>query len=132
MTHHKQGSKRNCGQIAVAVLTDKTVEEVEALVGHSHGTKTGDLSRVIRLLGYSCGKRCLPFKPGVKLTRALAQMHKPGYSGWHWVAVIDDAVYDGHFARPFPLAEYTTRSLLIKGAVLTSYLLVNLPIKDEP
>jgi hypothetical protein len=106
--HYKQqGAKRNCGQIAVAALTGKTVEEIEAVVGHSHGTKTKELAEALRRLGCLCDDRARPLSQFVSWPdTALLQVRGGGRPGWHWVAYEKGMVCDGHQDGPMTLSDY--------------------------
>jgi len=122
MNHIRQYGKRNCGQIAVAVVTGKTVAEIEAIVGHCHGTKTKELVSVLRFLNYACADKCRRKPDDVPVpTLALAQLRRPGRAGWHWIVVADNMVYDGHYYEAEPLAAYiAVRTAL--GERITSWL----------
>lgn len=127
MRHYRQSAKRNCGQIAVAALTEKTVEEIEALVGHSHGTKTKELVSILRSLGYGCPDRAIPEKRLLQIPDfGLAQVHNPNRAGWHWVAFGEGLIFDGLHTRPFTRPEYE-RLLGFDGdgARITSYVPVH-------
>lgn len=107
MIFHRQTGKRNCGQIAVASLTDNPVETIERLVGHSHGTKTKELAKVLRDFGWYSSGRCKPIRFLPEWPKyALAQIHADDRAGWHWIAIGDGKVYDGHYKEPFSLVEY--------------------------
>jgi hypothetical protein len=86
-----------CGQIAVAVIAEITVEESIKVVGKKGCTTTKQLAAAFRKLGYQCPNRCRPFKlPLPEL--AVAQMRHPARkSGWHWVAIANGKIYDGIF-----------------------------------
>jgi hypothetical protein len=102
----KQRSGHDCGQCAVARLTDSTYDQVVKVIGNSNSTKTKVLVKAIRELGWLCDDRLGRFGvswhgwtdqvkrgPG-DLTRALVRVRYSGKSSWHWIAVIDGMVYD--------------------------------------
>ena len=127
MKHVRQNGKTNCGQIAVACLTGKPVEEIEALVGHAHGSKTRELAKVLRALGYSCLSRCVPhFRFAKPPAFGLAQMRdEKRKSGWHWVAIGEGFVWDGALKSPVAASKYeaviSEYPFLPRGRI-TSYL----------
>jgi len=67
MKWKKQYDKRNCGQIAVAVITGQPLREVYEIIGHDGGTKTKDLARALRKFGYSCPNKLKKLKEKPKL-----------------------------------------------------------------
>ena len=84
----RQKNFRNCGQIAVAMLVDRPLEDITEVIPHSHGTRTKELVRALRHFGYSCPDR-MQRKP---IDFGLAQLHmsKSGWvirGSWHWVAI---------------------------------------------
>ncbi len=89
----KQGYKPNCGQIAVAVITGKSLREVYNVIGHDYSTRTKDLARALRFFGYDCPDRLRRLKERPKL--AIAKLTLPKSSGWHWVVIDGDKIYDG-------------------------------------
>lgn len=118
---------RLCGQVAVAALAGVTLEEAVHAVGHRHGSRTRDLVRALRSLGLEpLAERCRRMdRPAF----GLAQVHLPGFSGWHWVAVDGAYVYDGNERGPvaFPLYEAAAARQYRPGARVTSYLPVGRP-----
>ena len=83
----------NCGQIAVAVLTGRTVAEVEAFVGHSQATRGPELVMALWAFGFD-------FQPpwsrkprstglGLMYTRAKGERRMG-----HWTAVRDGVMWD--------------------------------------
>ena len=102
----KQRRGHDCGQCAVAMLTESTYEQVVKVIGNSNSTKTKVLVKAIRELGWLCDDRLGRFgvswhgwKDQIKhrpedLVRALVRVNYPGKSNWHWIAVIDGVVYD--------------------------------------
>jgi hypothetical protein len=86
---------RLCGQIAVAVIADITLEEAIERVGHRKGTKTRALVGVLRDLGFICPDRARALQTPPPL--GLAIMRQKGRRGgnWHWVVVEDGRIIDG-------------------------------------
>lgn len=81
-----------CGQVAVAVLAGITLQESIKLFGKKGCTKTKDVVKVLRKLGFECPGRCRKMpKPSL----GIAQVHRPEHSGWHWVVVDGDKIFDG-------------------------------------
>jgi len=90
----KQYNKPNCGQIALAVITKKSVRQIYKLIGHDHNTKTKELAKVLRKLGYKCPNRLKIFKEKPKL--AIGKLcHKLRKHNWHWVVIYNNKIYDG-------------------------------------
>ena len=93
---------RNCGQIAVAVLAGVSLEESIKAVGKKGSTTTKQLAKGLRALGYQCPDRCKRvtlFTPPISL--AIGQLRCPKRSsGWHWVVLDGDKIYDGIHGKP--------------------------------
>ena len=87
--------KKVCGQVAVAVVTGKPLDEVIRVVGKKGCTKTKDIVKGLRTLGFHCAGKCQRMKESPPL--AIAQVHSPKRSGWHWVVIDGDKIWDGHF-----------------------------------
>jgi hypothetical protein len=111
MRHIIQGDKRNCGQIAVAVLTNQPLEVIEKLVGHTHGTRTKELSSALREFGFSSLNRRrvvreFPSKKwfGIIHTRKIGDRR-----GGHWVAVANGRTWDGCANRSMPISLYAEK-----------------------
>jgi hypothetical protein len=98
----RQKSMRNCGQIAVAMLVDRPLEDIAEVISHNHGTRTKELVRALRHFGYTCPDR-MKRKP---VDFGLAQLHSPDRSGWHWIAIGEGKVWDGNSLGPISLDEY--------------------------
>lgn len=82
-----------CGQCCVAMLTDTPVEQIIKLVGHNHGTRTHELVRVLRMLGFSTVPR-LKVVRGALPERCICKALVPGKAGWHWVVHYKGKIYD--------------------------------------
>jgi hypothetical protein len=88
--------KQLSGQIAVAVITGRPVEEIIQQVGHEHHTTTRELARVLSRYGYLCPCQCIPVTKLKEVPKlGIAQVHSAHSSRWHWVAVEDGRVFDG-------------------------------------
>lgn len=109
MKHIIQGDKRNCGQIAVAILTNRSLEEVEKVVGHTHSTRTKELAKALGYFGYSALNRRKAVKtfPTGKWFGIVHTRFKTRQRGGHWVAVAKGKVYDGCVSRAMSIEEYT-------------------------
>lgn len=110
----EQGEYRNCGQIAVAILTDKSVEEVEKLIGHKHGTKTKELALALHKYNYrSPTRRARSNKMPDKHWRGIIHTRHNGQKrGGHWIAVYDGTVFDGCSRGPMTVKEYAEQLAL--------------------
>src|SRR5579859_4992488 len=127
MQFYRQDAKRNCGQIAVAAITERSVEEIERIVGHNHGTPTRQLIRALHACGFNSAPRCKParyFKAIPAL--CIAQIHN-ARPGWHWVAIGDGKVWDGCAPRVMSLADYAKR-MAERGDRFTSFLPITAPV----
>ena len=108
--------KKNCGIIAVAVLTGISVEESAEKIGKNGATTTKQLVCGLRKLGYECPNRLVKFKLPLP-QMAIAKMVSPSRkSGWHWVALSEGKIYDGVFGTPDGKVHWPI------GAKMTSYL----------
>jgi hypothetical protein len=111
-----------CGQCCVAMLTGATLSKVINLVGHRRGTKTKELVKVIRRLGYDCPARLKHVKDLDKalyeVERALVKITWDHTRGWHWVAWADGLVFDPGSENP--LGNFSLYGYL--GGRATSYL----------
>lgn len=105
---HKQGDKRNCGQIAVAVLTGKTVGDIETIIGHCHGTRTKELRYALISQGYTCPERRPVVKefPGAFAFGIIRLRANGKKSGGHWVAVAYGKAWDGASGGPMLICDY--------------------------
>lgn len=99
-----------CGQCCVAMLTGATLRRVINLVGHEHGTRTKELVRVIRRLGYDCDDRLRAPRDLAKeladKPRALVKLTFDTRSTWHWLAWADGKVYDPSLVEAWSLEAY--------------------------
>ena len=104
----------NCGPIAVAVIAGVTLEESIKAIGKTGSTTTKQLAEGLRKLGYNCPNRCRQMpKPPL----AIAQVKSPTRkSGWHWVVIDGDKIYDGINGKPDGTVRWAS------GERITSYL----------
>lgn len=94
----QEPKKKNCGVIAVAVIAGVSVSVAAFHIGKNGATTTKQLAKGLRALGYQCPDRCrkMPRPP-----LGIAQMRHPKRkSGWHWVVVDGDKIYDGIDGNP--------------------------------
>ena len=56
MTHLKQDKKCNCSQTCMAMLSNKSIREVEEVVGHDGGALVFDFNSICKKLNISAGK----------------------------------------------------------------------------
>lgn len=115
----QEPKSKNCGQIAVAVIAGITIEEATKLVGKKGGTNTKMISAALRKLGYLCPIRCSKMK---RPQLGIGQMkHPKRKSGWHWVVVDGDKIFDGINGNPDGTINWP------EDWVITSYL----PVRKE-
>jgi hypothetical protein len=93
MKHIKQTNPFDCGQICLAMLTSKRMEEIYKIVGHKRGTHGTELSKILRRLGYSTTKRLKIFKGKLPKKGLLWCRVKDGIRR-HWVLFARDYYYD--------------------------------------
>jgi hypothetical protein len=109
------------GQVAVAAITGRPVDEIIGRLGHSHHTTTRELAGVLDHYGYLCPRRCVRAGDPRNLPRlAIAQVHSSRASPWHWVAVEDGRIFDGIWGDAYGVVEWP------RGFRITSYV----PIED--
>lgn len=77
-----------CGQIAVAAVTGESVERVIEIIGHDRGTKTVELQRALRALGWECPDKCMqvsafPTPPELAIAIVRPVWRRTG--NWHWI-----------------------------------------------
>jgi len=107
-------NKKNCGVIAVAVIADVSLSVAETAIGKKGSTTTKDLARGLRALGFDCPDRCQKIpRPPLGIGHLSDPKRK---SGWHWVVVDGDKIYDGIFGEPNGTVKWK------KGWMITSYL----------
>lgn len=90
--------KNQCGQVAVAVIAGISLEESIKVVGKKGCTKTKDLVAALRKLGFKCPDRCkrvTHLTSPISLAIAQVHSHPRRRSGWHWVVLDGDKIWDG-------------------------------------
>jgi len=84
---------RLCGHACVAMVVGVPLEEVIAVIGHSHGTKTKELVSALRCFGVVCSNRLRVVKTTLPDLCIAEQPNKTG-SNWHWVVMDHGRRYD--------------------------------------
>lgn len=98
---------RTSGQVAVAVITGRPLEEILHRIGHSHHTTTRELARILDHYGFLCPCRCVRAKDPRDLPRlALAQVRSPRSSRWHWVVVENGRIFDGIWGDAYGVVDW--------------------------
>lgn len=133
MQHIKQNGKPNCGQIAVAVLTGRPLEEIERYVGYpKKGTTTRVLAAAFaRCHGWRCAKRAVVLRKQVLPMYALLVVRREKSRNWHWVAYANGVAYDGMESEPMMLADYQARNIE-NNYRITSFVNVEYGTHDRP
>lgn len=111
--------KKNCGVIAVAVIAEVSVEVAAEAIGEKGATSTKDLAKGLRKLGFQCPDRCVRVKPDQPFPElAIGHLSDPKRkSGWHWVVIDGDKIWDGMTGSPDGKTVYWKA-----GWKITSYL----------
>jgi len=105
--HSQDPGRRTSGQVAVAVITGRPVEEITERIGHTRHASTRELSRVLGHYGYLCAERCILAKELKELPKlGLAQVHSYQSSRWHWVAVEDERIFDGIWGDAYGIVDW--------------------------
>jgi hypothetical protein len=100
-------TKRVSGQVAVAVVTGRPVQEIIERIGHTRHATTRELADVLDHYGFLCPRRCRPVKDPRELPRlALAQVHSTRSSRWHWAAIEDGRVFDGIWGDAYGVVDW--------------------------
>lgn len=98
---------RTSGQVAVAVITGRPLEEILERIGHSHQATTRELARVLDQYGFLCPSRCVRAKDPRDLPKlALAQVHSSRSARSHWVAVEDGRIFDGIWGDAYGVVDW--------------------------
>lgn len=104
------------------MLTGVSLSRVVNLVGHNHGTRTRELVKVIKRLGFDCPDRLKHSKELeaalYKVERALVKITWADTKSWHWVAWADGLIFDP--SSESPLGNFSLYRYL--GGRATSYL----------
>lgn len=97
---------RICGQVCVAIIANRPLENVIEVVGHRGLTTTAMLCKALKHFGYSChGTRLRPNRlapllldddrplyPETCLLKRVGAGNSPRC--WHWVCRVDGRYYD--------------------------------------
>lgn len=87
----EQKDRMTCGQCCIAMIAGISVKKACEIIGHSHGTKTKELAKALRKLGFKC-KNSLKIEEPEFL--AIVKQSIPGTSNWHWVVFYNGNYYD--------------------------------------
>lgn len=82
-----------CGQVAVAVVAGISLEKSIELFGKKGCTRTKDVVRVLRQLGFHCPDRLSRKFPLQKVK--IAKLCYPNSNRSHWVVYNENKIYDG-------------------------------------
>jgi hypothetical protein len=93
----RQSNKPNRGLIAIRVISGCSMNEVIKLTKCKDKTKTKDLSRALRKLGYNCPNKLIRLKQKPNL--AIAKLTYPNTHNWHWVVIENNKIFDGIFGN---------------------------------
>lgn len=95
----KQPDRPVCGQIAVSVIANCSMKKAIKVIGKDKYTKTKDLARGLKKLGFKCPLRLKVFKKN-KPELAIAKLSYPDTKHqWHWVVVYKDKIFDGNYGN---------------------------------
>ena len=96
MNHQLQNKSTNCGQTCVAMITGKSIDEIEFVLGHPGGTRTADLKKLLATYGFKTGARRELWKWGERLPDlCILNMQIIGIKNCtHWAVYHDGYVYD--------------------------------------
>lgn len=118
MKHQVQPSNTSCGPTCVAILLDKSIEEVLALLPSvrvtdvrkkrkDHRSNVGEVKRLLAIYGYYLRKRVQGFPTtGTSLLRVH---HYLGSSNWHFSIFHNGVVFDPSFETPFSAEDYQSQ-----------------------
>jgi hypothetical protein len=105
-----------CGQTCVAMVTEKTVEKICGMIGHSHSTRTAELAQVLEWFGFPCENELRRIRKGGRIpSNCLLKVtfRMKGGDGRrpirrsHWMLRWDGRTYDPD-PRPVPIGEVTS------------------------
>lgn len=89
----KEPDPLQCGQAVLAMLSDKTVEEIIALVGTKRETKLSDMFAALDSCGISCSRSRIPVTDKEKLPDVcILSLETP--KCWHWSLYFKGTFYD--------------------------------------
>ena len=110
----KQPARPICGQVAVSVIANCSIEKAIKVIGRKSYTTTKHLAKGLRKLGFKCPLRLQRLKKRPKL--AIAKLTKGTHRNWHWVVIYKDKIFDGNYGNRFGNVKWK------RGWRLTSYL----------
>ena len=85
-----------CGQAVLAMLSDKSVNEIIKLCGTERETTLSDMKRVLKLLNINLCPNRVPIKEKRELPRvAMLSLETP--KCWHWSLYFDGKFYDPEY-----------------------------------
>lgn len=95
-THIFEPDPLQCGQAVLAMLTDKTVDEIIALCGTEKETTLKDMIRVLNLCSISVVSERIAVTKKTDLPRiALLSLETP--KCWHWSLYFEGKFYDPEY-----------------------------------
>jgi len=96
MRWKKQANKGNCGQNCISMITGIGLRKIYKIIGHDQGTKTRELIKCLRKLGYKCSDKLKIFNKNIP-ELAICKLKYPDSHSWHWVVKYKDKIFDGHY-----------------------------------
>jgi hypothetical protein len=100
-----------CGQVAVALVAGITLDEAVHVVGHKHSTKTREIVRAMRALGYTCPDTLQRIERPPLAIAKLVDTRRPR-SSWHWVVCFGPYTIDGLPGDPLTMPDVRITSYL--------------------
>lgn len=95
-THIFEPDPLQCGQAVLAMLTDKTVDEIISLCGTTKETTLKDMKAVLNLCGISLVSERVAVSQKEELpTVALLSLETP--KCWHWSLYFEGKFYDPEY-----------------------------------
>lgn len=85
-------NSRSCGQHCLAMIADKSIDEIAQLVGHLHSTNTRELISCLNKIGIKTDSKLRKFKNG-ELPPKLCIIKIRWDKGSHWVVCNKDQIY---------------------------------------
>lgn len=119
----QQPDNKTCGQTCVAMIANISIERSVALFGHSKKTKTIELIRVLRGLGFRTANK-LHVSPRVHRkgwgSEALGVLHVKFPDSGHWVIHNFGEVLDPIFKKFDSLEAYEQHIKRFEGRVVSA------------
>lgn len=84
----------SCGQHCVAMIANKSIEEVIEVFGHKHCTNTRQIKNALDRFNYSTSPKLVRLKNETKLPPLCILKVKWKSKGSHWIVVEDNYVHD--------------------------------------